>query len=170
MGGSSSTTKMVNEHVTNVISKVMIKHSTSCSGTVAASQIIIASGKDSVVKGVKQSQAMKISLKCMGDSTVNSQMQADLLSTLMNDIKQSASNMPVQFSNSDQNVDIENKIKSNIESQFSHQVFAEMNAGINLEQKIVAELGGKVEDAVQEQCTFLSGHVRYHQECYRVID
>lgn len=141
MGGSESKVEQLNEVVTNITSKAMIKATANCSGTIVMSQKVYV-GEDATVAGITMDQASKINLACLNNSAVSQSLQADLVSQMMSEATNASSSFPAQISNADSASKIENIMRTNLSVALSQQSIASLTMGMSQEQQLEVARGG----------------------------
>jgi hypothetical protein len=167
MGGSSSKVKQLNEAITDITSKALVKVSSQCSGNISQTQHVKV-GKGSSLKRFSMDQYAELDLSCLQNAGISNDLQVDLVTTMMNEATNASSQFPAQLSKADNATEIENIMRTNLALELNQEALAGMQLGLTQEQKVRIGSGTHVEDvsltqhaeAVAKLVNNLSGAVK----------
>lgn len=139
MGGSKSKVEQINKTITEVTTEVMINISTSCPVTVYQEQLFFASG-NAEVTNFQMEQTSKINVKCMQNANLNAKFQSELVTKILNKVKNTNSENFNPISKTKSVTKITNIIQSNVATHFNVNAITSLNVG--LQQKQVFDVDG----------------------------
>jgi len=139
MGGSESKTKILNEAITDVTMKSVVKHTTSAAGSIDAVQKNVFRGDS---RNINILQTANIDISVISDTAVNESMQTDILTKIMAEIEKEKSGLP-EITSSKSDSEIRNIVRNNISSTFEKDKMDSLLLNIELDQEIIFLEGSK---------------------------
>jgi phage shock protein PspC (stress-responsive transcriptional regulator) len=135
MGGSESKVSQLNESINEISTDIIMNLGTSTAGNIKQTQSVVASG-NSRVSNVTLFQEAKISLKTLSNSSVNAQLQTNLINQITAEANKTTSGMPEITKNKSQ-TDIKNIVTNRVKTNFSVTNLNSLSASIDQNQSVV---------------------------------
>lgn len=143
MGGSESKVSQLNESLNEISTDIIMKLGSSTSGSIKQSQKITAAN-GSKISNVNLLQEAKVSLKTISNSSINSQLQSNLINSLTAEANRTTSGMPEITKNKSQ-TDIKNIVTNRVRTSFSIENLNSLSASIDQEQELTAVSSSVIE-------------------------
>ena len=133
---SKSAVKQLNESITNITTKTVVKNTTLSSGSLVMNQNINLKG--GVYRNTSMTNSGTINLSVLKDSTTNTKTQSELIDKITNEINKQSKTIPTLslISSDKSESDIRNIVKKNINASFSQDNIEKMDISGELNQNL----------------------------------
>lgn len=146
MGGSESKVSQLNESINEISSDIIINLGTSTSGNIKNDQTVYAGG-NTKISNVTLFQEARISLKTLSNSSVNAQLQTNLINQITAEANKTTSGMP-EITKNKSKTDIKNIVTNRVKTNFSVDNLNSLSASIDQKQTIIG-LDSSIVDTIK---------------------
>lgn len=135
MGSSSSSAKQLTEIINKKTTDILVKVSTKGSSTYYGEQTVNITGNSGNIYGITTEQLGSIDITAIQDSTINADLQQQLINGITSSIEQKKSDFPSLSINSSSS-NIENIVRNEVATNFSISAIATLDFDIRTAQTV----------------------------------